>query len=128
MIDHSQILSKTLSAIYPLIILVSIYSIVNGSNSPGGGFQGGAIFASIYICKYLILPIKDMSLKYFKKIEKYALILIILLPITFLYMQINQRMPQLNSVYLVVMNLLIGIKVACGMTIIFIRFVYYENQ
>jgi multicomponent Na+:H+ antiporter subunit B len=38
----------------------------------------------------------------------------------------NVAFPFLNIPYLVIMNGLIGLKVACGMTIIFYRFILYE--
>ncbi len=126
--DHSELLSKTLGIIYPFIIIIGIYITVNGHMSPGGGFQGGAVISAIFICKYLILPIHDTQLDRIQMIEKLALVFILLFPVTFVFMQLNIQFPEFNLIYLIFMNTLISLKVACGLSIIFFRFVYYETR
>lgn len=128
MSKHSELLVKSLALFYPFILLIGIYITVYGYLSPGGGFQGGAVISAVYICRYLISPTEDTRLDGFQRTEKLALILIILLPLTFLFMQLNARFPQLNPYYLTVMNVLISLKVACGFTIVFFRFVHYETR
>lgn len=124
--DHSELLSVSLGILYPIILIFGIYVIVSGHLSPGGGFQGGAILSAVMIVKYLIQPINDTPLNKIQTIEKLTLLLILLIPLLFIYMGLNQVFPALNPYYLIVVNSLIGLKVACGMTIIFIRFVFYE--
>ncbi len=124
--DHSQIISKTLPITYPFVILFGIYIVLNGHITPGGGFQGGAIIASILILKYLIDPSIETSLKKIQTLEKLILTLIFLFPLGFLLTFIHLQLASFNTFYLILMNLLISIKVACGMSIIFIRFVFYE--
>ncbi len=124
--DHSELLSVSLGILYPIILIFGIYVIVSGHLSPGGGFQGGAILSAVMIVKYLIQPINDTPLNKIQTIEKLTLLLILLIPLLFIYMGLNQIFPALNPYYLIVVNSLIGLKVACGMTIIFIRFVFYE--
>lgn len=126
--EHSELLSKTLGIIYPFILIIGIYVTVNGHMSPGGGFQGGAVISAIFICKYLILPIHDTQLDKIQVVEKLALIFILLFPATFIFMQLNMRFPEFNQLYLIAMNSLISLKVACGLSIIFFRFVYFETR
>jgi len=126
--DHSELLSKSLGVLYPFILIIGIYITVNGHLSPGGGFQGGAVISAIFISKYLILPIHDTRLEHIQRIEKITLVFILLFPIAFLFMQLNARFAVLNIYYLIVMNVLIGLKVACGFSLIFFRFVYYEAR
>ncbi|MBF4694143.1 MnhB domain-containing protein [Fusibacter ferrireducens] len=126
--DHSDLISKTLPITYPFVLLFGIYIVVNGHVTPGGGFQGGAVIASILILKYLIDPSVETSLKKIRTIEKLALLLIFLFPLGFLLTFIHLQFPMFNCSYLILMNLLISIKVACGMSIIFIRFVFYETR
>lgn len=128
MTSHSNLLSKSLTIVYPFILTFGIYIIVNGHTSPGGGFQGGAILASVYISKYLVLPVYDYQLEPFKKIEKVMLLIIILIPLTFFVFQMNMHFPELNIPYLVIMNVLIAVKVTCGISIIFFRFVFFETR
>jgi len=126
--SHSNLLSKSLTIIYPFILLFGVYIVVNGHLSPGGGFQGGAIIASVYISKYLVLPIYDYQLEPFKVIEKMMLLMIILLPLTIFVFNLNRLFPDYNVFYLVIMNCLIAIKVACGISVIFFRFVFFETR
>jgi len=128
MSDHSELLSRTLAVLYPFILIIGIYLTLNGHMSPGGGFQGGAVIAAIYISKYLVLPVQDMHLGMIQSLEKVTLFFIILVPMFFIYLGLNAMYPMFNGIYLVGLNLLIGLKVACGMTIIFFRFVYYEAR
>jgi multicomponent Na+:H+ antiporter subunit B len=128
MTNHSNLLSKSLTIIYPFILIFGCYVVLNGHTSPGGGFQGGAIIASVYICKYLVLPVYDYQLEPFKMIEKLVLVIIILLPLSFLFFRINQMFPALNVPYFIIMNILIAVKVTCGISIIFFRFVFFETR
>lgn len=124
--DHSTLTSNTLGFTYPIMIVFALYIIFNGHISPGGGFQGGAVLSALFISKYLVLPILDTPLGKIQKIEKFLLFLILMTPILFLLTRFNVSHSALNPVYLILMNTLIGFKVACGMSVIFLRFVFYE--
>ena len=126
MSENSKLLSRSLGVLYPIILMFGSYLIVNGHASPGGGFQGGALIMAVFICKYLINPIDTVSLVKLKMVERLILILILLFALGFLATFANVAFPSLNIPYLVIMNVLIGLKVACGMTIIFYRFILYE--
>jgi len=126
--DHSELTATTLGVVYPFIMILGLYIIVNGHISPGGGFQGGAVLSALFISKYLIIPIMDTRLRYIQLLEKWLLILILCVPFIFIFYQMNLRAPAFNVYYLVAMNMLIGFKVACGMSVIFLRFVFYEMQ
>jgi multicomponent Na+:H+ antiporter subunit B len=123
---HSELLSDSLGIFYPWIILLGLYVTINGHQSPGGGFQGGAILSAAFIGKYLILPIQDMRLNRIQRVEKLTLLLILLIPMTFLFMGLNAYFPIFNPYYIMVLNSLIGLKVTCGFSLIFFRFVFYE--
>lgn len=126
--DESKLISQTLIIVIPFFILTGIYIILNGHISPGGGFQGGAVLASVFMCKYLISPLKDISLDIFHALEKVILLFIILLSLSFMTLGFKFFNLISNENYLLIMNLLIGIKVTCGMTIIFYRFIFYEDR
>lgn len=126
--SRSEILSKMIGLLYPYIIMFGFYIIINGHNTPGGGFQGGAVLAAVFISKYLVLPIHDMRLESLQLVEKLFYILIILIPTLFLMTGLNAVYPALNVYYLVIMNSLIGVKVCCGLSIVFFRFVFYESE
>lgn len=126
--DNSRLLSKFIGITYPVIILFSFYVIINGHNSPGGGFQGGAILSSIFIIQYIINPEKEISLYTLQYIEKILFLCILLLPIIFILIMNGSSNTIVNQLYMIAMNIFIGIKVCCGLSIIFFRFVLFESR
>jgi multicomponent Na+:H+ antiporter subunit B len=113
--------------VYPLVLIIGVYIIVFGHVTPGGGFQGGALLATVFICRYLETPQEDIEIKKMLKLEKMMFIAIILLPSIYLFLQLVPVFDRTNIVYLVCMNALIGLKVCIGLSIIFYRFVFYEG-
>lgn len=122
------IITKVLSIAYPFILLFGFYIIINGHQSPGGGFQGGAVLAAVFIIRYLIDSDKQINLKLLQITEKAIFLCLIALPILMVFK------PKLSGydfglhLYMIMMNVLIGIKVCCGLTIIFYRFVVFESR
>lgn len=126
--SNSELVAGTLKHIYPFIVMFGFYIILNGHITPGGGFQGGAVLVAIFISRYLILPVQSIKLDSLRIIEKLVFILILVVPMFFLFTMLNLKVPGLNQAYLILMNVLIGIKVFCGLGIVFFRFVYYESE
>lgn len=126
--DDSALIAKTLTIVIPFFIITGVYIVLNGHVSPGGGFQGGAVLAAVFMCRYLINPELNISLDVFQSIEKVLLLFIILFSFSFLTFGLNSLNLISNKSYIIFMNILIGIKVACGITLIFYRFVFYEDK
>lgn len=130
-VNHRKILNKgthpsdhtVITFLMPILFLIGAYLIKNGYVSPGGGFQGGAVLAAIFISHYLILPKEKKNTDFMQKFEKYVFLTFIVF--TFIYILLGFRMtnPEFYIPYLMFMNFLIGMKVFCGMSIIFIHFV-----
>lgn len=125
--NKTEILDILIPYLYPIILLYGFYVILYGHSSPGGGFQGGAILSSVFISQYFVDPNPMIEIHLLEKVEKIFLILIILFPLFFIFNQAAKNLPYLQIPYLILMNLLIGIKVSCGLTIIFFRFIYHEG-
>ncbi|MBF7097077.1 MnhB domain-containing protein [Alkalibacter mobilis] len=125
--NNSEIIARMTGLIYPLIIMFGFYVILNGHSSPGGGFQGGAILASVFISRYLVSPDKNLKIKSLRVAEKVLFFCIVMVPTLFLFSSEQSRIEIVHLTYLILMNLLIGLKVASGLTIIFFRFVFYEG-
>lgn len=126
--DHSQLNARTLPIVFPIILLFGFYVIINGHVSPGGGFQGGAILASVFIAKYLGNPIKTLNLYTVQNIEKILLLSLFVLMSVFVTLSVYMILKGSLVYYIIFANMLIGLKVACGFTIIFYRFVFYESR
>ena len=116
--------------VYPLMLIFGFYVIVNGHLSPGGGFQGGAIVATGILILYYINPDRETNIKRIVTIEKLVYFLIILLAIisvltkgeVFTNFIPQSSGPETQAIYLVILNVLIGFKVALGLWTIFTAF------
>jgi len=126
MSDKSYLISRFIGFMYPIILLIGAYIIVNGHQSPGGGFHGGAVLATVFICRYLENPNEDLRINSLEILEKVLFFLILLLPVILLFNNISMNIFS-NKLYLLIMNILIGLKVCTGLSIIFYRFVFYEG-
>jgi multicomponent Na+:H+ antiporter subunit B len=125
-VNRSDITFFLIRIICPILLLFGVYLIMNGHNSPGGGFQGGVVLASFFICRYVIHAIHDIRINSVIMLEKVIYVGIVLLAGFFVFLNAQSYLPLPKSVYLVMMNLFIGMKVACGFLIIFYRFIAFE--
>jgi multicomponent Na+:H+ antiporter subunit B len=128
MSERSEILTKMIGFLFPFIIIFGVYIILNGHKTPGGGFQGGAVLSALFISRYLIAPVNSVKLGALQTIEKAIFVLVLAIPTFFIFSGFNYFFPIANICYLIIMNSLIGIKVCCGLSIIFFRFVFYESR
>lgn len=112
----------------PFMLLFGVYLTVNGHLSPGGGFQGGVVIAAFFICRYLILDISDIRVGRFITVEKLVYFAIALLAVLFVFTGIGDLLSLEQGVYLVSMNLLIGMKVSLGFIIILYRYIAFERR
>ncbi len=126
--QQSELVSITLGLVYPFIIILGIYIILSGHSSAGGGFHGGAVLSTVYVAKYLILPEQDYMITRFQRIEKMLVLLVMLLPVTFVYMQLEQYSHFAREAYLIGLDFFIGVEVMCALSILFFRFVFYESR
>lgn len=127
--NNSEIVIRMVGIIYPFVLLIGLYIIINGHVSPGGGFQGGAILATALITRYLVYPNFDLDLDVLEKLEKFLFLAIVTTPVLYVFMQIQPADNFLsNQIYMIAMNSLIGLKVFSGLSIIFYRFVFYEGR
>lgn len=125
---HSDILETVVDILYPIIILYGFYSIIKGSDSPGGGFQGGAILAAIFMARFLVDSVTKLNTNALKAIEKLFFILLLLFS-SFAILSNTDSLRYIDKrFYLTVMNMLIGAKVCCGISIIFFHFAFIESR
>ncbi|TVQ25170.1 MAG: sodium:proton antiporter [Spirochaetaceae bacterium] len=114
--------------LYPFVVLFGIYIIVNGHDTPGGGFQGGAILAAMFIGRYIVDPTNDLSIERAVLVEKAIFAAVIVIPAALVLSLAAQQTAWLREPYLIAMNLLIGFKVAIGLTILVFRYAFYEDS
>ncbi len=122
--DHYKLPRYIMSIVYPLFVIFGIYLIANGADSPGGGFQGGAVLAVLFISRYLVSSRYRYRANIPYILEKILYLFIVILTTLFLLSKIA---PQHLRLYMLIMNILIGLKVAAGFTAIFIQLVRGEQ-
>jgi multicomponent Na+:H+ antiporter subunit B len=116
--------------VYPLMIAFGFYVVINGHLSPGGGFQGGAIIATAILILYYIDSSKETNTTFLVTTEKIVYIVILIVAGLSIFSTgeiFTNFFPdtsslQVRSVYLVLLNLLVGLKVMLGLWTIFVAF------
>jgi len=116
--------------VYPLMLTFGFYVIINGHLSPGGGFQGGAIVATAILILYYIDADKETNIGLIVTVEKIIYLLIIVLASLSIFTRGTfftnffalDASPDTKAIYLVLLNVLIGFKVALGLWTIFTAF------
>ena len=131
-INRSGLAIFIIKIITPLILLFGIYLVINGFLTPGGGFQGGVVVATFFICRYLIYNIFDLPIGRILRMEELVFVSIVLFAIVGIFLGTADHVParwltHFKSFYLVIMNGLIGVKVACGFTLLFYRYAGIER-
>lgn len=132
-IENSGMAAFTLRIICPIIVLFGGYLVINGHISAGGGFQGGLAVAAFFICRYMVYNIYDISVKKVMQLEELIFISIILLSVIAVFLGAaallpTSYLPMFQRAYLILMNLFIGLKVACGFFILFYRYIAFERR
>ena len=111
-----KIMSRVL---FPFVILFGLYIIVNGDISPGGGFQGGVVFASSYIILYFISEKNSLDIGYIIRIEKVLFVILIVFSLF--------KFLLIKNTFFIVFNFIIGIKVTLGLCGIIAMFIEEGN-
>ncbi len=116
--------------LYPVMLMFGLYVIINGHLSPGGGFQGGAIVATAILILYYIDISKEIEVHTILTIEKVLFIILLLLASASLLTRgelFTNLVPldadvRIRQVNLIVLNIIIGAKVALGLVAVFTAF------
>ena len=127
-VSDSNIVGFTIRIICPVLLLLSIYLIANGHISPGGGFHGGVVTAAFFVCRYMIYGITDMRINKVVVMEKLVYLGIVVFSVYFIFLGAHSFLPIPKDIFLTGINLLLGLKVACGFFIVFYRFIAFERR
>jgi multicomponent Na+:H+ antiporter subunit B len=128
---ESEITAMISRKLVPYILLFGLYLISYGHLSPGGGFQGGVVLATgiilLALTRGVIVTQQLFSLKRMNAVESAAFLLFLLMGTAglmlgksflqnFLPLGTVGRMPSAGFIFF--LNLVIGIKVGAGMSLI----------
>ncbi len=125
--SRNTIVQTTAKILLPFIIIFGAYVIINGADSVGGGFQGGAVISAAFIVRWIISPDQDIDIRYMKMAERVFLLALVLTGMMLMGQSMAMRFVS-GRIWMLGINVLIGIKVTCGLTIIFYRFVFFEGR
>lgn len=125
--NNSQIIPVALPFLYPFVVLFGIYISFSGADSPGGGFQGGAILCALIILNY-VSDVGTINREHTLHILERIFLVLIFIMGGFLLLKETTSLIWLSRLELVILNMLIAGKVACGLLIIFFRFVTVEGE
>jgi len=131
-IQNSPMAVFTMRIICPMIMVFGAFLMINGHISAGGGFQGGLAVATFFICRYFIYGIYDIPIKKVIRLEELVFINLTIIAMIALLIGAVLYLPYeiagiYQDIYLIMMNILIGLKVACGFFVIFYRYVAIER-
>ena len=131
--ENSRMAVFAIQIICALMLLYGVYLILNGHLTPGGGFQGGLAVASFFICRYMIYDVNDLPIEKLNKMEEIIFIAIALFAASIVFLGAASYLPDhilpvFQVGYMIVMNTLIGLKVACGFIILFYRYIVIEGH
>ena len=118
----------TITFIMPILFVIGVYLIISNPIAPGGGFQGGALLAGVFVSHYLLMPDHPVSTRFLESFEKLIFLMFVAIAILYVLMGLYTRFPQMYEIYFASVNLLLGIKVFCGLSIMFIYFSREHNK
>ena len=118
----------TITFILPILVLISIYLIISDPIAPGGGFQGGALLAATFVSHYLIMPDHPVSMVFLNSVEKFLFLILVAVITTYVLMGAISLFPNLYVAYFILTDAMLGIKVFCGLSIMFICFSREHNK
>jgi len=117
-------LRTAVRVLVPMLFVVGAALIIGDPFTPGGGFQGGGVLAAIVVGRYLVRPYSGKRTDDMQKIEKLVFILFVLTVIA--YVLLDARGAGSYPAFMLGMNALLGIKVFCGLSIMFLFFAAEE--
>ncbi len=124
----SIILQLAIGLLFPFMLLFGFYIILNGHYTPGGGFQGGGILASLFIARYIIFPVEDTDSEMLHTIQRIFLSAILLVPLCLLFTGVLAQYPNMQKHYLTLMDILIGVQVGFGLGVAVLRFAFFQGS
>ncbi len=125
--EQSLVLEVVIGFLYPFMLLLGFFIILNGHHTPGGGFQGGSVLAALFIARYVVYPVHDVNSEKMHMFQRIFIALILLTPMVFLFTGFIHRFPEYRSLYLLVMNVLIGFQVGMEIGVAILRFAFFQG-
>ncbi len=118
---HSTI-TKALQLVTPILIILALGLIVGDPLTPGGGFQGAGLLAAVVVSRYLVGARGVKDTKPLENLEKVIFVVFVLSVIGYIFLGFREVTPEMYAPFMLAMNGLLGLKVFCGLSIMFVYF------
>ena len=118
---HATI-TKALQLLTPILIVVALGLIVGDPLTPGGGFQGAGLLAAVLISRYLVGARGLKDTKALENLEKAVFVVFVSSVALYILLGLREVTPEAYAPYMLAMNGLLGVKVFCGLSIMFVYF------
>ncbi len=120
---RTSVIKVIVSKLGPAVIIFGMYIMAFGYRSPGGGFQGGSVFASgIVILSFIYIDKKSQYMTMTRQLKKIEIFVFVILLISFFLGLFTRSLFLKNPftelkpvVYISILNIVIGIKVGLNM-------------
>ena len=131
--ENSGMAVFAIQIICPVMLMFGVYLVLNGHLTPGGGFQGGLAIASFFICRYMIYDVNDLPIHELNRMEEIVFVGTVVFAAAIVFFGAAMFLPYhlipfFQTVYMTIMNALIGLKVAFGFIILFYRYIAIESK
>jgi multicomponent Na+:H+ antiporter subunit B len=115
-------LVTALRILTPVLVVVGAALIVGDPNTPGGGFQGAGLLAAVVVGRYLVGARGPRSTRALETLEKVIFVLFVISVVVYLLVGLRDIAPEAYAPWTILMNGLLGLKVFCGLSIMFLYF------
>ncbi|WP_425953715.1 hydrogenase subunit MbhD domain-containing protein [Xylanimonas sp. McL0601] len=113
---------KALQILTPVLIIVGVALIVGDPITPGGGFQGAGLLAAVIVSRYLAGARGPAGTKNLETLEKVIFVVFVLSVGLYVFLGLREYGPDVYAPFMIAMNGLLGLKVFCGLSIMFLYF------
>ena len=119
---------KSIQVLTPVMIVAGFALITGDPTTPGGGFQGAGLLVAVVVSRYMLRPVDMKVVRSMETLEK--VVYVVFLGSVFLYgfMGTRQGLPHTYMPFTIAMNALLGVKVFCGLAIVFLFFAGGDNS
>jgi len=106
----------------PFLLIAGIALIVGDPYTPGGGFQGGGLLAAVVISRYLIRENDAAGIHQMATLEKVVFLIFVASVVLYIVVGWREVVPEAYAPFMLAMNGLLGLKVFCGLSLMFLYF------
>lgn len=115
-------LVKAIQILTPVLVVTGAALIVGDPQTPGGGFQGAGLLAAVVVGRYLVGARGPRTTRGLETLEKVVFVVFVLSVVMYVLMGLRDVTPDSYAPYMIAMNGLLGLKVFCGLSIMFLYF------